>query len=162
MKKKIETWLTKKRKMLPLHGQDSNILIDAIIGGKWAKDCNRYLARLGNIYFGILPLPACGEVNRFIFTELDSHEKRMRFFDTYAQLIDYRKIEIYVPQEESHKIYRELVQIDSRIENIDAFILASAIEARCNVFVTLDDDLIENRIIERRFKIKIKQPSDLL
>ncbi len=162
MKKKTETWLTKKRKVLPLHGQDTNILIDAVIGGKWAKECNRYLARLGNIYFGILPLPACGEVDRFIFTELDSHEKRMRFFDIYAQLIDYRKIEISIPQEKSHKIYRELIGMDSRTENIDAFILASAIEAKCNVFVTLDDDLIGNGTIERKFRIKIKHPVDLL
>ncbi len=162
MKKKTEKRLIKKNKMLPLHGQDSNILINAVVGGKSADMCNRYLARLGNIYQGILPLTACGEVDLFIFNKLDSHEERMRFFNEYAQLIDCRKIEIFVPQEKSHKIYRELIQIDSRIENIDAFILASTIEAKCNVFVTLDADLIENRIIERRFKIKIKQPSDLL
>jgi len=113
--------------------------------------------------FSVLPVTDWGvTVNLFIFTKLDSHEERMRFFGTYAQLIDYRKIEIYVPQEKSHKIYKELIRIDSRIENIDAFILASAIEAKCNVFVTLDDDLIENREIERRFKIRIKQLGDLI
>jgi len=144
MKRKTEIRLSKKKEMLPLHGQDSNIVIGAITGGKRVKECERYLARLGNIYRGVLPLPACGEVDRFIFTKLSSHEERMRFFGTYAYLVDHRKIEISVPRERSHKIYRELIQIDSR------------------VFVTLDDDLIEHKAIERRFKIKIKQPGDLL
>ncbi len=67
-----------------------------------------------------------------------------------------------MPEKRSHILYHEIRSIDSRIENLDAFILASTIENKIDVFVTTDIDLVGHPNIEKRFNIRIKHPEELI
>ena len=120
--------------------------------------CERYLARSGYLFNGYVSLPVYGEFLSKIIDEKKSFDMLLIFGSTLRE----RKIKYYTPRDKAFEIYKEIRKMDPRIGYTDAFILACAIEQRHSTFVTVDKDLVGNERIEKKYKINIYHPADLI
>ncbi len=160
MKNKIKLRIERKKKAMPTHSLDTCIFMSYLIGDREFRVCEKYLARIGSIYGGFISLLVYGELLNKI---LEKHKERyLDILLTLRIILEEGEFQFYVPEKRSHILYREIRSIDSRIENLDAFILASAIENKIDVFVTTDIDLVGHPNIEKRFNIRIKHPEELI
>ena len=82
-------------------------------------------------------------------------------FSFLMDLLDSRKITFYSPQFKAFRIIGEISHIDRTIEPADALHIATAIEDNAKIFVTFDENLINNHLIQKKFSLKIRHPSML-
>ena len=160
MKKKTKLRLEKRKGVMPTHSLDTCIFMSYLIGDKDFRVCERYLARIDSIYRGLISLPVYGELLSKI---IEKHKERyLDILLTFRIILEEGDFQFYTPEKRSHTLYSKIRNIDSRIENLDAFILASAIEKKVDIFVTTDMDLLGHPKIEKRFNIRIMHPEELI
>ncbi|MDI6730736.1 MAG: hypothetical protein QMD06_04270 [Candidatus Altarchaeum sp.] len=75
--------------------------------------------------------------------------------------MDGGKITFLSPQFETYSIVEKIKTIESRVEPMDVLNLATVIVENANVFVTMDNDLVGNKMTASFFKIKIKHSDEL-
>lgn len=92
---------------------------------------------------------------------IDDYKDMHDFLDTFVHLIKVRKISLYVPRNIG-SILNKILELDPRITPTDREISATAVEDKAINLVTLDTKLINNKVIEHGFDIKIKHPKELL
>src|SRR3989344_1004441 len=159
MQKKVKEKLERKFIILPLHHIDTSIILEPekTQNGRF---CKKYLQILGYNYRGRLSLPVMGEL--FIkINSLEDIQDRQLAFEIITDLIKARKIDFYVP-ESIGDLIQKIMNLDTRIKPTDAEILACSIEDNAKTLVTLDQVLINNKIIEQNFKIRINHPKELV
>jgi len=160
MEKKTKLRIERREARMPAHSLDTCIFMSYLIGDKDFRVCERYLARIASIYRGSISLPVYGELLSKI---IEKHKERyLDILLTFRIILEEGDFQFYMPDKRSHTLYSEIRGSDSRIENLDAFILASAIENGVDVFVTTDTDLVGHPKIEKKFNIRIKHPEELI
>lgn len=146
---------------LPLHHIDACVFFELIKEGEDAKTCKRYLNKVGNTYRGKIAIHSFGEVMMGVRLKITDRLLREEASSFIMDLLDSRKIGFYSPQFRAFRIVDEINHLDSRVEVADALHIATAIEEKADVFVTLDENLINNHAIQNKFQLKIRHPSML-
>jgi len=144
---------------LPLHHIDTSIILEPN-DSEYGRYCRKYLQRVGYNYRGILSFPVLSELFSIIL-RIEDYTNMHDSLDMVKELINVRKIGFYSPKN-TDKIIRIIKEIDTRIDPIDREVLASAIEHQAVNLVTLDEKLINSTILEKKFRIRISHPKDLL
>ncbi len=162
MEKKTRRRIEKREERLPKHTLDTCIFMSYLVGDKDETICRKYMSRINAIYIGYVSLPVYGELLNEIFRESNGKSTIYhKLLGNLFNIISYQNFKYYVPSDKAYDIYKSIRSSNSRIDNIDAFILATAIEKGVDTLVTLDNDLLNNREIEKKFSIRIKHPSQL-
>ena len=138
-------------KRLPLHHIDTSIILEPkeTANGLY---CRKYLQKIGYNYRGILSFPVLSELFSIVL-KIEDYTNMRDSLDIIKELINVRKIEFYSPKNAYERI-RIIKEIDKRIDPLDREILASAIEHQATNLITLDEKLINNIILEKRFRMK--------
>jgi len=159
MLKKTKERLKRKFEVLTLHHIDTSVILEpeSTENGKY---CAKYLQLVGYKYRGILSFPVLSELFVTILKQLESRD-RYDLLDLIDKTIKIRKMEFYSPDNVSELLQR-IKTIDNRIDSLDREIVACAKENNAQILVTLDKNLINNKILERELGIKIRHPKDLL
>ena len=146
-------------KRLPLHHIDTSIILEPkeTANGLY---CRKYLQKIGYNYRGILSFPVLSELFSIVL-KIEDYTNMHDSLDMIKELINVRKIEFYSPKNAYERI-RIIKEIDKRIDPLDREILASTIEHQAANLITLDEKLINNIVLEKRFRIRISHPKDLL
>lgn len=145
---------------LPLAHIDTSIILES----QKTEDgyqCKKLLNMIGMKYRGKLSLVALGELFLDIMS-LEDYSERQDAVEFIFGLIREKKIEYGTITNALDKASVKINNIDSRLEQADRLILASASEDRADYLVTLDKKLIRNEKLEKEFNIKIRHPKDLL
>lgn len=160
MKKKTEEKLRKRWESLPLCHIDASIILEILLKGKFEHECKSFLNRVGYKYRGVLSVPVLGEVDKGIF-KIESVVEREIARDFVDKLIMKRRISIFSSTYETYSIALKIREINSFIKSMDALHIACAIVDKADTFITLDNELVKSKEIEKEFGIKIKHPSEL-
>ena len=93
----------------------------------------------------------------------ESPPQRMSIgFEYLRHLFQWYNIGIYTPEARTFKAVRELEEVDNRLESMDAFVLASAITAKAQKFITLDSDFLNVQLksyVRQNYNLTIEEPS---
>ena len=123
---------------------------------------------------GLLTIPLIGEIFSNIFLKLyqninDSIERKafiqnaVDFFDdTIMSLIQKDKLTIGKIDGGDYQFIKRIKEIDYKVTDDDALHLSSAINKKCQRFVTVDQELLNDNFrskIRTEFGIKITKPS---
>ncbi len=169
MKEKTKYKLEKRRQNLPLHYIDACVVMESLmLSGDEHVSCERYLNKVGYRYKKVISISALGE---FFVTTVKKIEKRIdrettfiflsNAFTFVRELMNRGKITLLSPQFKTYPVVEKIKMIESRVEPMDALNHATAIADGANVFVTIDNDLVENKKLESAFRIKIKHSGEL-
>ncbi len=148
------------------HHIDSCVILYHILGPKESKigrDCTSYIARIGNIYKGILSIPALGEVVKRIFE--DKKRNKEAFIISLCELINGKNIEIcgFKENGSEYKLAPILKNFKrNRLEPIDSLILACAISHKANKLITTESSIINAEIPKEHKKTEVKHPRDVI
>ncbi len=160
MKVKTLEKLVRRLLKLPLTYIDTSIILE----DEKADDgfyCKKLLNIIGNKYRGKLSLVVLGELLLDILG-LENYSERIDAIEFVHSLIKNKKIEYGDIPKTIDEVATKIKNIDSRIEQADRLILASASEDNADYFVTIDTKLIGNEKLEKELNIKIRHPKDLI
>lgn len=144
---------------LPIHHIDTSVILEPK-GTESGFYCQKYMNLVGYKYRGKFSLVVLGEILLKV-QKFGTFVERYDFLDTLFNLIKKRNISFYsVPENEN--IISKIKEADRRIQRADRTILASAVEDKAAVLVTLDSKLVDNTNLEKEFGIKIKHPKNLI
>ena len=161
MKKKTKLKLNKRWLSKPLHHIDTCIIIESgKEETKLRRICKKYIHKVGYNYRGCFSLPMLGEYLLKILTEIRDEYNKRTALSLISEIAEKKKISFYVSKDIG-SLTKEIIDLDARIEQTDALLIACAIENNADAFVTLDKKLIHNKPIENKFKIKICHPEEL-
>ena len=144
-----------------MHHIDACVIMEALLKHKEYKDCENYLNRIGYKYRGVLSISALGEI---VMSSIRKFEKEAEYGEVsliIANMINKRKIGFSAPQFKTCPVVEQIKRIETRAEIMDSLNLATAITRNADVFVTMDGTFLDNKKLEKEFKIKIKHPRDL-
>ncbi|MCK4730531.1 MAG: PIN domain-containing protein [Candidatus Aenigmarchaeota archaeon] len=159
MKPKTQNKLIKRELLKPLHHIDTCIIIGSTKETKLGFYCKKYLKLIGYKYRGCFSLPVMGELLIKTHITVKEEIEKELFFRWMSEFINYRGVSFYTLK--NLILPHELTTIDKRVNGTDALILACAVEEKA-VLVTLDKDLLNNKKIEGKYKIKIRHPKELI
>lgn len=159
MKRKTEEKLRRRFLALPLHHIDTSIILEEPTT-EFGRMCRKYLQILNRNYRGKFSLPVLGELLLKILDRKTSHERYVTL-DIINEWMKNKNTGFYIPFNISETV-NIIKNLDSRIKETDAHILACAIEDKALTFVTLDKELIHNQKIEEFFGISIMSPHELV
>ena len=131
----------------------------------YSKDCRAYLEyKVGKKCYGKVSLLCVGEIVKAISVQeakdqWETQKERSNILSDLLLILDKKSIDFWSPQfgcmEKALKINE-----DNQYEPADTLHLSCASQDEdCSVFVTLEDDLINNKYLEKLLNIKIKHPS---
>ncbi|MBI1979014.1 MAG: hypothetical protein HYS62_03075 [Candidatus Aenigmarchaeota archaeon] len=159
MQRKTEERLEREFLALPLHHIDTSIILEKSTTPN-GRACTAYLNLINQKYRGKISIPTLGELTLRLIA-ISDYSKRIDFFEAIYNLIQTKKIGLCGIQD-ADQISKNIKDKDDRITTTDRLILASAIGDNAQTFVTLDEKLIHNEILESAFGISIMHPKDLL
>lgn len=159
MQKKTEEKLKRQFLALPLHHIDTSIILQEPTT-ELGRMCRKYLQILDRNYRGKFSLPVLGELLLKVLDRETSHERYVTL-DIINEWVKNKKIGFYIPFDISETV--DIIKnLDPRIKETDAHILACAIEDNALTFVTLDKELAHNQKIEEFFGISLLFPHELI
>lgn len=159
MKEKTRKKLERKFLALPLHHIDTSVILEPPTT-EVGRVCRKYLQLLTTRYRSKLSFPVIGELLIKVLQTENTHA-RYAALDSIMDLLKDRKISIYVP-EEIGELIQKIRKLDTRIIEIDAHIVACAVEDKALTLATLDKELLHNDKIEKEFNLEIKHPDELV
>ncbi len=162
MEPKKQRELERRQEALPFHYIDACILTEMLLKQNRRGACISYLNKFPNYQKGSISTVSMGEVITTLLTKLENMNVKITALELLDSCISARRIRIMPPASDVLAYARSIQEIDSRIDTTDAINLACAIENEAKVFVTFDEDLLNNDKLERAFKIKIREPSMLV
>ena len=144
---------------------DACVILELAMGQNKNKEqrrvvelCRKYLlshvAKYGN---GCISLPALGEIWGALLRKVPDILKREHGFNLISDIIEQNSITISSPTRHTYTIVDEILKFDMRIEPADALRIAEALTEDA-IFVTLDQKLIANDRLQKKFNVKIKLP----
>lgn len=163
-KRKTIARLERLKLSKPKHFVDTCILIEVLTkeNKQLARQCARYIARLGKTYQGVISIPVMGEyTNTFIIEDL-SIEKLVDYFSFLQRLLKEAQLSLVSPRFTTLTIVDKIRKIDDRVEFMDALHVACAMENGIKVFVTFDPVLVRNERLEEAFGIRLQHPKELV
>jgi len=160
-----------KESKQPMHHIDSSVFLELFIKPtkrkSWAKECKEYLEyKIGKYYRGTISFLAFGQIMKTVAsiqreTEWETIKAREDIFTSLVMILQNKNIQFWSPQFGCMKKTLEIKE-EFHFEPADTLHLASASEdPNCNVFVTIDDEFLNNPILENKLGIRIKHPSTL-
>lgn len=159
MESKTLEKILRRFQRLPLHGMDSSIILEAFDEkGEFRESSKNYLNKIGYNFRGILPISVVGEVFTIIETDMIDKIEKEVFFQFFDGLVKRRKISFAVPKKTTFQIAEKVKELENRIGATDVLNLSIAIDESIKVFVTLDEDMLHNKQLEKEFGIEIKAP----
>ncbi len=163
MKKTLRKLLNKEIKK-PLHCIDSNIFLESTVDSKLGEICKSHLSNMGKgkYYRGIVPVSVLGEINLIIFRDLKEPIDRISRLELLEKFIRLRDIDFVAPKREDHLLIDELMEAETRLEEMDAEHLVCAKRAGASVFLTFDSKLLGNRTLESILGMRIKHPQEFV
>lgn len=159
MEKKTEERLEREFISMPLHHIDTSIILEKPTTPN-GRACTAYLHIINQKYRGKFSIPMFGEYTLHIIG-ISDYSKRVDLFESLHALIQNKRIELCGILD-ADKIAANIKEKDDRIATTDRLILASAIGDNAKTFVTLDEKLIHNEILENSFGINIMHPRELV
>jgi len=159
VKKKTAVRLERKKEMRLKHSIDTSIIVSYLIRDKDEYQCTRYLARMGYLYNGYISFPMIGELIGIIITK---HKKKsIELINDFAILLENTDFEYMVPKDKAYQLYKKIRKLD--VTPTDAILLATAIENKHDVFVTIDRRMLKARAkIRKEYRIKVMEPEELI
>ncbi len=157
MKEKTKLKLERRWLSLPVHHIDTSVIMEAFSeDGKYREECKSYLNQSGYKFIMNISLTVFGE----LLVVIDDKEKEVKelFVGWLHQMMRRKRMKVSVPTFEILDTIKSLREFDYKVEFIDSLHLATAIEKNADAFVTLDEKLVDNSVIEKQFRIKIWHP----
>jgi len=159
VKKKTAARLGRKKDMRPKHSIDTSIILSYLIRDKNEYQCTRYLARMGYLYNSYVSSPMIGELIAVV--AIKHRKKSIEIINDFAILLKNTDFEYSVPKDKAYELYKEIRKLD--VTPTDAILLATAVEDKHDVFVTLDTRMLKVRAkIWKDYRIKIMKPEELI
>lgn len=141
-----------------LHFIDTSVILEAFSeDGKYLEESKSYLNQSGYKFITKIPLTVLGEM--LVVIDDNKTEEKELFLRWLFQIMKRKKIGVNVPTFGILEIIRSLRETDYKIEFVDSLHLATAIEKKADTFVTLDEKLVGNSVIEKKFRINIRHPT---
>ncbi|MEK6910064.1 MAG: hypothetical protein AABW61_03245 [Candidatus Aenigmatarchaeota archaeon] len=159
MEKKARERLEREFLSMPLHHIDTSIILEKPSTPN-GRACAAYLNLINQKYRGKFSIPMLGEYMLHAIRIVD-YSKRVDLFEIIHSMIQNKRIEVCGIQD-SDRIATWIKEKDDRLTTTDRLILASAIGDSAQTFVTLDEKLIHNEVLEDAFRISISHPRDLI
>jgi len=162
LKKTFES-LLKKEGTKPLHCIDSSVFLESKLDTKLGEICKSHMNNMGKgKYFrGVIPVSVLGEINMVIFRDMAEPIERITQFELLEKFIRLRSVNIVVPKREDYMLVHDIMEVDNRLDELDAEHLVSAARSNADAFVTLDKHLVGNKTLESKLKLKIIHPEEL-
>jgi len=145
------------------HFIDTAVLLESLDKkGKRQRECEKYLARSGGVYKGIITNVVLGE-----FTK----KALEKDYADYLDLVDWlwtfiisKSLKIVIPNFKAFKKFSDLnrLDLDQRIGTMDRVHLACAEIQKVDNFVTIERSITRNKILDSKLSVKLKEPKDFL
>lgn len=161
MKSKTLRKLLRRFEKLPLHFFDTCTLVEALKDTKTGVQCSEYLNRIGYNYRGTLCLTVIGEFFLTTFRDVKEKTAKELGFEFIDRFIKNRSANFSSLKYDSLHIIDRIKELDRSIEDSDAMHIANCIQDNGAVFVTIDERILESKILENEFGIKLMHPKDL-
>ena len=160
MQKKTKERIDRKFQNLELHQIDASIFIELFLENrKNYEKCSDYINTLGYKYRGSISIPALGEICYTIITKIKDSKKKEDAFRLLYEKIERHEIDFYSPKKEDYDLAKEMIISDTILESADALRLAETKGNKAKKFITLDGDLVKNKVLQKNYNIKIELPS---
>jgi predicted nucleic acid-binding protein len=147
-----------------LHQLDASVLAELFTPARRAeerlrkREARAYLfSEVGRSVRGLVSVPALGELTLAVRTELSTREAQLAAFDILFSFLDRARVDINSPGKTAYETAVRILERDRRVERADALRVAEAMEEGA-VLVTLDSDLLDNRVLREEFGAVIIAP----
>jgi len=142
---------------LPVHHIDVSVLREVVLGGYKAQVCERYLAKVGVKYKGLVSVLNLGRT----VCQVLQQDNTGSLFEVLAQTMIESKIKTLCPDFDDYALAIRICQIEPKIAAVDALDLAIAHTRGAHTYVTLNRALLRHKGLERELNLKIMSPQQL-
>ncbi len=148
MLKKTFDKLLKKESAKPLHCIDTSVFLESLIDSRLGGLCKSHINNMGKgKYFrGVMSVSVLGEINLIIFRDIDDRIERIDLLDALESFVRLRDISFVAPQKDDYLLIHELMDIETRLDELDSEHIVCAKRAGANAFITLDEKLIVTQL----------------
>ena len=156
--------LLKKEVSKPLHFIDTSVFLESILDTRAGVICKAHLNNMGKgKYFrAVLSVSVLGEISLIIFRDMSDKKERLEIFDALERFISIRNVDLMVQKKNDYSLVHEIMNIESRLDELDTEHLVCAKRAGADVFITLDEKLIGNSVLESKLGLLIKHPNEFV
>ena len=148
------------RDALPINAIDTCVFIGAILPtpSETRQVCDRYIRRIGETFRLSMTAPLAFEALALAKLNPKLGEDLLDFL---IRLLRYPENIVAHPRPSAFTCISALLAKDPRLDPLDAFHAAAAIDAKIPVFVTLDKDLLHSEVLKRE-GLLVLHPRELL
>ncbi|MBI2675717.1 MAG: PIN domain-containing protein [Candidatus Aenigmarchaeota archaeon] len=144
------------------HHMDSNVVIGVFIfkDDDTREACKNYCTAIGHRYEGFLSIVSAGEIAK-IFGSIPERLAREEAFIFLSDFIFRQKVRIVGIEESDIILARELKPMNHLCDIPELVSLAVAIRQNAEVFMTLDEEMLNERFrgeVQKLYRIAIQKP----
>ena len=133
------------------------VLEDEIKGDYGLK--SNYLSKLGRTFGCSISIHILGEIVNVICRESKNKLLRDQALIVLGDFIKKQNIEVQTILEEDIRLFHELRELDYKSDEPEMLALAIDINKKANVFMTLDEDLLNRAsLFKQKYGIKVRKP----
>jgi len=144
---------------------DASVFVEHLLPSQGRKkyqqlreDCRRYILRLKNEEIDcFMSYGGLGEIWHAIRKRV-SEEQQYEILHAMNKLLHECNVKLNAPEAETYKRATEILANDTRMKPSDALRLAEAATLGKERFVTIDQELIDNKIIHSKLNLKVVYP----